>query len=134
MSNTVLYALWGALYALCAGLGFIAAPGVGLVLLMRLLSLALFVPPLILNHRAAKAEDRQTLTLVRNLSGLWLLLTSILLVGNFLTVLSSETVGNILYYLLTIVCSPLVAGHSWALTIFLWAYVLFDSLAKLKRK
>ena len=134
MSNTVLYALWGGLYALCAGLGFVAAPAAGPELLMRLLSIALFVPPLVLNHRAAKAGNRRTLTLVRNLSGLWLILTSLLLVGNFLSVLASETVGNILYYLLVIVSSPLIAGRSWAMTIFLWAYVLFDSLAKLKKK
>ena len=134
MSNTALYALWGALYVLCAGLGFVVVPAPWLELLMRLLALALFVPPLVLNHRAAKAGNRRTLMLVRNLSGLWLILTSLLLVGNFLSVLASETVGNILYYLLTIVGSPLIAGHSWAMIIFLWAYVLFDSLAKLKKK
>lgn len=134
MSNTVLYALWGGLYALCAGLGFVAAPAAGLELLMRLLAIGLFVPPLALNYRAAKAGDRRTLLLVRNLSGLWLILTSLLLIGNFLSVLSSETVGNILHCLLVIVGSPLVAGRSWAMIIFLWAYVLFDSLAKLKKK
>ena len=36
MSNTVLFALWGGLYVLCAGLGFVAAPGPALRLLMIL--------------------------------------------------------------------------------------------------
>ncbi len=134
MSNTVLYALWGVLYALCAGLGFVTEPGAALLILMRLLAVALFVPPLMLNHRFAKAGNRAGLALNRNLSGLWLILTSLLLVGNFLSVLASETVGNMLYALLTVVGSPLVCGGSWAMTIFLWAYVLFDSLAKLKKK
>ena len=88
MSNTVLYALWGGLYALCAGLGFITEPGPAMRLLMILLSVALFVPPFVLNYRAAKAKDRRTLELVRNLALGWLLVTSILLVASFLTVFS----------------------------------------------
>lgn len=134
MSNTVLYAFWGGLYALCAGLGFIPEPDGALRLFMTFLSLAVFVPPLILSHRAAKQHDRRTLALVRNLSGLWLLLASALLIGNFLSVMASEFVGNLLYCLLVIVASPLVCSGHWALTIFLWAYVLFDALAKLKKK
>ena len=133
MSNTVLYALWGGMYALCAALGFITAPGPSLRLLMILLSVALFLPPLILNHRAAKAKNRPALELVRNLSFGWLVLTSLLLVGSFLTVFASEWVGNLLHSLLTIVASPLVCSDNWALTIFLWAYVFFDARAKLKK-
>jgi len=133
MSDTVLYALWGGLYALCAGLGFITGPGPALRLLMITASIALFVPPFVLNHRAAKAGDRRTLELVRNLSGLWLILTGILLVSSFLTVFSPEWVGNLLHSLLTIVGSPLVCSDSWALTIFLWACVFFDARSKLKK-
>ena len=134
MSNNVLYALWGVAYALCASLGFIRTPGEGLRFLMAVFSVCLFVPPFVLNYRAAKKGDRRTLKLVRNLAGAWLILTCVLLVANFLSVLASETVGNILYSLLTIVASPLVACGSWALAIFLWACVLFDALTKLKKK
>ena len=130
MSNTLLYALWGTLYALCAGLGFVAAPGATLRLLMIALSLTHFLPPFLLNRKG----DRRTLTLVRNLSGIWLILACGLLVGNFLSVLASETVGNILHALLTVVASPLVCSDSWALTIFLWACVFFHARAKLKKK
>ena len=64
MSNTVLYALWGGLYALCAGLGFVTEPGPTLRLLMILLSVALFIPPFLLNRKG----NRRTRLLVRNLS------------------------------------------------------------------
>lgn len=134
MSNTVLYTLWGALYALCAGLGFVKQPGEGLQVLMTVLSVALFVPPSMLNYRAGKRKDRRTLMLVRNLSGLWLLLAVVLLVANFLSVLASEFLGNLLHYLLTIVSSPLVCSGSWALAIFLWACVFFDAGTKLKKR
>ena len=133
MSNTVLYALWGGLYVLCAALGFVTGPGEGLQFVMRTLSVALFVPPFLLNHRAAKTGDRRTLELVRNLALGWLAVTSLLLVGNFLTVFASEWVGNLLYSLLIIVSSPLVSGGSWALAIFLWACLFFDARSKLKK-
>lgn len=133
MSNTVLYALWGGLYAVCAALGFITAPGPALRLLMIILSVALFLPPLALNHRAAKGKNRLTLELVRNLAFAWLALASLLLVCSFLTVFSAEWVGNLLHSLLTIVASPLVCSDNWALTIFLWACVFFDARSKLKK-
>lgn len=133
MSNTVLYVLWGALYVLCAGLGFISDPGKGLQFLMTALSVALFIPPMVLSHRSAEKGDRRTLQLVRNLSFAWLVAASILLVCNFLSVLASQRVGDILYGLLIMVASPMVAGGYWALTIFLWAWVFWDARNKLKK-
>ena len=133
MSNTVLYAIWGGLFALCAGLGFITEPKNSTQMLMTFFSLALFVPPFLLNYRAAEKKDRRTLTLVRNLSFYWLALASMLLVGNFLTVFASEALGNMMHILLIIVASPMVACGSWALTIFLWACVFFDARSKLKK-
>ena len=129
MSNTVLYILWGGLYALCAGLGFVTDPGPTLRLLMILLSVALFIPPFLLNRKG----NRRTRLLVRNLALGWLVLTGVLLVANILSVMASETVGNILHGLLTIVSSPLVCSDSWALSIFLWACVFFDARSKLKK-
>lgn len=129
MSNTVLFALWGALYALCAGLGFVAAPGATLRLLMIALSLAMFIPPFLLNKRG----NRRVRLLVRNLSLAWLIATAILLPANFLAALAPEMLGNFLLGLLTILSSPLVCSDSWALTIFLWACVFFDARTKLKK-
>ena len=129
MSNTVLFALWGALYALCAGLGFVAAPGPALRLLMIALSLAMFVPSFLLNRKG----NRRVRLLVRNLSLAWLIATAVLLPANFLAALAPEMLGNFLHGLLTILSSPLVCSDSWALTIFLWACVFFDARTKLKK-
>ena len=134
MSNAVLYALWGALYALCAGLGFIGEPGRGMQFLMTALSVVMFAPPLMINYRAAQKGDRRNLKLVRNLSLCWLVLTCGLLVASFLTAFASEAVGNLLHSLLTMVSSPLVACGSWALAIFCWAFVFFDALSKLEKR
>ena len=134
MSDTVLYALWGGLFALCAGLGFVKQPGEGMQFFMTALSLALFVPPFVLNYRAEKRRDRRTLLLVRNLSGLWLVAACVLLVVNFLSVFASEALGNFLHALLTVAASPLVCCGSWALALFCWACVFFDARAKLKKR
>ena len=133
MSDAVLYALWGGIYALCAGLGFIRERSALGQLALTVLAVAMFVPPLVLSHRAARRGDRRTLALIRNLSGAWLVLCCVLLVGNFLSALAPQWVGNLLHSLLTIVASPLVAGDRWALVIFLWAYVFFDAVAKGKK-
>ena len=133
MSNTVLYALWGGLYAFCAALGFIAEPKNSMRILMILLSLAMFVAPFVLNHRAAKRKDRRTLQLVQSLAFAWLAVTSALLISNFLTAFASERLGNLMHALLTVASSPMVACGNWALVMFLWACVLFDARAKLKK-
>ena len=133
MSNTVLYALWGVLYALCAGLGFVTEPENSMRILMTALAVAHFAAPFALSYRAGKKQDVRTLKLVRNLSGCWLVLAAVLLAGNFLSVLASERVGNLMHILLTIVASPMVASGNWALTIFLWACVFFDARSKLKK-
>ena len=96
---------------------------------MILLSVALFIPPFLLNRKG----NRRTLLLVRNLALGWLVVTAILLPCNILSVMASETLGNFLHGLLTIVSSPLVCCDSWALAIFLWACVFFDARAKLKK-
>ena len=56
MSNTVLYALWAGLYALCAALGFVTGPGPALRLLMILLSAVLFVPQTVREFRTLEHE------------------------------------------------------------------------------
>lgn len=133
MNKTLLFALWGGLYALCAGLGFLPEPEGALKWLMVLLAVAMFVPPLLLIRGCAAEGDKRSLRLIRNLSVLWLVLTLALIVANFLSVMASETVGNVLYSVLVIVSSPMVCGHYWVLSLFGWAYLMCDSVAQLKK-
>ena len=130
MTNKTLFALWGGFFSLCAGLGFVPESGV----LMTLASLIFFLPPAVLLHRAGKTQDIHTLKLVRNLSALSLGLTLILLIVNFLTALSSEALGTMVYYLLIIVSSPMICSGHWAMSLFLWACMLMVSLSQLKKK
>ena len=126
MKVKILYALWAALFILCAGLGFIPEPAENLQILLTLVSLLFFLPPAVLLYRA----DPMTARLIRNLSALSLGTTLVLLVLNFLTVFSSEKTGQVLNNVLTIVSSPMVCSGHWALSLFLWACLLMASLKR----
>ena len=130
MTKKVLFSLWGVLFIVCAGLGFIPEPAGILRGLLTGISVLFFVPPALLLYRAGKTQDDGSRLLVRNLSALSLMLTLILLVLNFLTALGSDVLGRILYSVLIIVSSPMVCSGYWALSLFLWACLLMGSLKK----
>ncbi len=130
MTNRTLYALWGCLFILCAGLGFVPETNV----FLTLLSLLFFLPPAALLYRAGKTGDANTVKLVRNLSALSLGLTLALLVGNFAAALAPEALGTAVYALLTVVSAPMICSGHWAMSLFLWAFLLMGSLNLLKRQ
>ena len=130
MNKKLLFALWGCFFILCAGLGFIPEPEGTLRILLTTVSLLFFLPPACMLYSAQKAKDLNTARLIRNLSALSLGLTLVLLILNFLTAFSSETLGLILHYVLTIVSSPMICSGHWALSLFLWACLLVASLRR----
>ena len=124
MNQKFLYALWGGLFAACAALGFVPQPAGVLAWLMAALGLLFFVPPMLLLHRAKAASHRPTAVLVRNIAAISLGLTLLLLVANFLSLLGSVTLGNVLNVVLAIVSTPMFCGQVWALTLFCWAFLM----------
>ena len=129
MKRKAIYALWAVLFILCAAFGFIPEPEGLTAAALTLVSVAFFVPPAMLLFRAEKHD----VLLIRNLSVLSLALTLALLIGNFLTAFSSETLGQILHYVLIIVSCPMICSGHWALSLFLWACLLVASLRQLRR-
>ena len=127
MSNKSLYILWGILYSICAGLGFMPEPDYPLAAIL------FFAPPAVLLYRAGKDSNRNLIKLLCWLSALSLGLTAVLLVGNMLSVTASEALGTALYFLLVIVSSPMVCSGYWALSLFLWACLLIAGLNQLKK-
>lgn len=133
MNKKFLAALWAGLFIVCAGLGFIPEPEESLKSLLTLLSLLFFLPPALLLYDAGRNRDSAALQLIRNLSAISLTLTMVLLILNFLTVLSSEVLGQILHYVLIIVSCPMICSDHWAMSLFLWACLLTASLRQLKK-
>ena len=129
MKRKILYPLWAVLFILCAGLGFIPEPEATTAKVLSVLSVAFFVPPALLLYRT----EQQDALLIRNLSVLSLTLTLVLLILNFLLAFSSETLGQILHYVLIIVSCPMICSGHWALSLFLWACLLMASMNQLRR-
>ncbi len=134
MNQKHLLTAWGALFVLCAGLGFL--PGLNeqlpqtLSTFLTLLSLGFFLPPAILVWQGRNRGDRQVLTLVRSLSALSLGLTAVCLCLNFLSVLAPQWVGDLSHYVLIVVSAPMVCSGQWALSLFLWACLLLTAKPK----
>lgn len=137
MSRKVLFALWGAMFILCAGLGFIPGfsqnLGAGAQGVLTALSLLFFVPPALLIYAAARQKDLRTLKLVQGFSAMSLGLTLLTLVVNVLSAMGTVTLGNVLFGVLIVVSSPMVCSGYWALSLFLWACLLLASHSLLKK-
>lgn len=131
MDKGILKALWAGMFILCAVLGFISEPqGANKVLLIAL-ALLFFLPPALLVWQSWKQGDRKELRLVRNLALISLVGTVVILVANMLSVLGSETLGDVLYYMLIIVSTPMICGQYWAWSLLLWAILLWCCIAAL---
>lgn len=128
MSKRVLFTLWGCLFIICAGLGFIPAPAGVLRGVLTGLSLVFFLPPAVLLYGA----DKQTARLIRNLAALSLGLTLLTLIASVVTAVLSERIGNMLHGFLVVVSSPMICSGYWVLSLFCWACVLMVSLKKCK--
>ena len=133
MNKNHVFALWGGLFAVCAAAGFINAQSTATQVLMTLLSIVFFVPGALLLQLSRTGGDLSIAVLVRNLSLASLILTTMLLIANFLSALAPELVGNILYGILVIVSAPMICCGNWALSMFLWACLLMASRKRMKR-
>ena len=134
MNQKRYFALWGGLFALCAGLGFFSEPDGLLKAVMVLLSLGFFIPGFLLLRDARQRGDRDVIKLIRNLVALSLLSTVILLIANFMSVMAGEILGTMLYYVLIIVSAPMICGQYWAVSLFLWAALMLSAVKELKHK
>lgn len=133
MKNKTWYAIWIAWYILCAGLGFIpGAAGFGKAVLV-LIALGFFVPGGVLLTRAIRGKDRKGILRIRLISLGALLLTLTLILANVLSVNASQTMGDVLYVLLTLLSAPMLCGQHWLMTLFLWGCLLTGSFLKVKK-
>ena len=133
MKEKVLYALWGGLYILCVGLGTVQdASGFGKLLLV-LTGLIFFLPGAALLYHGAKTNNLKILLRVRIVAIVSLSLTLILLVANFLSLAAPRETGKVLYDLLVLGSAPMLCCQYWALSLFLWACLLFASIVLKKR-
>ena len=132
MKPKTLFILWGSLFALCAALGFVNTASTALQALMTLLSIAFFIPGALLLRLSRESSNREIALLVRNLSAASLVLTVLLLIANFLSVLAPAWLGNMLHIMLVIISAPMICSGYWVLSLFLWACFMIYAIKLLK--
>ncbi len=124
---------WGVLYVICTVLGFIDTDNGFLQAIFALISIGFFLPGGVLLYEALEGQDKKTVRTIRYLSIASLSLTVLTLVLNVLTLPSSEAVGNRMFGLLVVVSAPMISSQAWAISLFLWACLLFASFLKKKK-
>lgn len=134
MKKQSLFAAWGILYSICAGLGFIPDAQGGVRYFLMAVSALFFVPPIWLMIEAVRTGDRACLKTMAALSALSLGLTLVLLVVNILSAFWPDGLGLFLHALLTLVSVPMMSSTYWAVSLFLWACLLIGCLRALAKK
>ena len=134
MKEKMLYSVWGAMYILCAGLGFILQRNVFVSAMMTILAVLFFVPGAVLLYEALREKNAAAILRIRLLAIGSLVLTTLLLCITFMTAPGAKWVGDLMQILLTIFCVPLMCCGQWALSLFLWACLLFGSFAGQKKR
>lgn len=129
MDKGILKAVWAGMFLLCAVLGFVSDPTGFDYWMMVSISVLFFVPPALLLYRSWKDRDEKQLRLIFRLSLLSLVGTAVLLIANFFSVLGSDTLGKILYWILVIFSTPMVCCQNWALSLFAWAVLMMSALS-----
>lgn len=134
MKDSKLYALWGVLYIFCGLLGFIREPNGFVMAVLVLLAVGFFIPGAVLLYRGYREQNPGKIKIIRNISLIWLVMTLVLLVANFLTAGAAEVTGDLLYGFLVILSAPMYCGQFWIMSLFLWACLLMASLSCLKKR
>ena len=134
MKKSIIYTLWGVLYAICVGLSFVAATDTYGRVLLNITGILFFLPPGYLLWQANKKKDKKTIRFLRILSICVLVLAMVLICLNFASANWSVQTGLTLYVMLVMFAAPIGCVQSWALGLFLWACVLMVTLLYPGRK
>lgn len=134
MKTNLLYKIWAGFFALCAGLSFISEPTGFLKALLIALSIGFFLPPALILKQQEKSGNSMHIQIIRNLAAASLILTILLIIVNFMSLMASEAAGEFLYVLLAVVSAPMLCGQYWVLSLFCWACLLLWSQSLLKKK
>ena len=127
------YWIWGALFIVCAALGFLRQEQESPGWWYTAVSVLFFLPPAVILLRSRKEGDIRSLKILRYLAGASLGITALGLVLNFLSVRWGEAAGDILHSILAVVSTPMMASGFWALSLFLWACLWVASGSRSKQ-
>ena len=134
MNKKLSFTIWGVLFAVCAALGFVPQPEGALQVLMVILALGFFGLGGWILWQAGQRNDAATVSLIRSLSVISLVLTFVMLLANFASVFTSQWLGDLLHYMLVVISTPMFCTPNWAMSLFFWACLMVVSHKMLVKK
>ena len=130
MKKWILYCIWGCMYILCVGLGFLQDPPTASKIALVIISLLFFVPGAMLLWAGIRDNDRKEILRIRIISLSSLGLTLIVFIANLMSISAPKAVGDALSELLILVSAPMVCSQYWMLSLLLWACLLSASFTR----
>ena len=136
MKDKQLYLYWLYLFIICAVLGFIQNRGPLVTALLTIAGLLFFLPPAMLLYRDSRSTQRKHIRPIALISLAALILSAalLLLYWALLARSGSDLAANIAYAALAVFSAPMLVMPAPALSLFLWACLLFTALHFRKRK
>jgi uncharacterized membrane protein YgdD (TMEM256/DUF423 family) len=136
LNKYILLAIWVGMFILCAVLGYLPPQEGANKWLLVIIAVLFFLPPALTVYQCQKEKDGKLLRLVRTVSLVVLIATVALLVVNLLSialllVMPEKTaliVGDVLYYALILVSTPMICGQYWGIGLVGWAALLWSSI------
>lgn len=121
MTRNTWYYVWLGLFLVTAVLGFLPEQA-GIMRFLRLaLTVLFFLPPAVILKKGTQRDARRIFAV----SATSLCLTVATIIVSVICARGSTGLGNFLHALLVIVSAPMVCGGIWALSLFLWACLMF---------
>jgi uncharacterized membrane protein YgdD (TMEM256/DUF423 family) len=136
LNKYILLAIWVGMFILCAVLGYLPPQEGANKWLLVIIAVLFFLPPALTVYQCQKERDGKLLRLVRTVALVVLIATVALLVVNLLSialllVMPEKTaliVGDVLYYALILVSTPMICGQYWGIGLVGWAALLWSSI------
>ena len=133
LDKYMLAAIWIGMFILCAVLGFLPPQTGGNKWLLAILAILFFLPPALLVYLGWTQKDGKLLKILQRISVIVVSSTVTILVINLLSVAlilvmpekAALMVGDILYYLLIIVSTPMICGQFWGIGLIGWVVLLW---------
>ena len=123
LNKYILAAIWIGMFILCAVLGYLPPQEGANKWMLAIFALLFFLPPALRVYLGWTEKDRKLVKLLQKISLIVVISTVALLVINLLSVAlilvmpesTALIVGDILYYLLILVSTPMICGQFWGI-------------------
>ena len=132
----MLAALWVGMFILCCVLGFLPSQEGANRWLLAIFAVLFFLPPALLVYGLWRIRDKAWLRILRIIAIAVVASTVALLLMNMFSITllmllpmqAALAVGDVLYYLLLVVSTPMVCGQYWGIGMIGWAALMWSCI------